>query len=225
MGKYFVVAIDGPAGSGKSTTARGLAKALNILHLDTGAMYRAVTLAALEKGIGAGEAEKLGALSKSLSIRFERNEDGSQRIFLDGKDVSEAIRTPEVTSHVSDYCKPAQVREVMVKKQREIAKESSVVVEGRDIGTVVFPEAKHKFFLTATLEERALRRMKDFAKIGEKPPLREVMADIERRDRADSTRELSPLKKAGDARLVETTGLSMQEQIDLIVRLVGQEKQ
>lgn len=222
MQKHFVVAIDGPAGSGKSTSAKGVARALKVVHLDTGAMYRAVTLAALEKGIKADEAEKLGALSKDLSIRFERDPDGTQRIFLGHRDVSREIRSAEVSRSVSAYCALPAVREVMVEKQREIAARGSLVAEGRDIGTVVFPEAKFKFFFTASIEERARRRMKDFEKMGEKPLLEEVMRDIAERDRADSTREASPLKKAADAEEIDTTGMSLEDQISLIVRKVSQ---
>jgi cytidylate kinase len=220
MRKPYIIAIDGPAGSGKSTTAAGVAKSLSLLHLDTGAMYRAVTLLALEKGIKLHETEKLKALSQVMQVSFRRDADGRQRVFLGARDVSEAIRSEQVTLAVPEYCKVAGVREAMVRKQREAAAGNSIVVEGRDIGTVVFPDADFKFFLTASVEERAKRRLKDFERLGEKPGLSRIIAEIQERDRIDGSRELSPLKKAGDAEVVDTTGMTIQEQVDFIVNAI-----
>jgi len=220
MRKPYIIAIDGPAGSGKSTTAAGVAKKLNIVHLDTGAMYRAVTLIALEKGIGVGETEKLKALSQIMQVAFRRDADGRQRVFLGARDVSAAIRSEQVTRAVPEYCKVPDVRATMVEKQREAASGTSIVVEGRDIGTVVFPGAEFKFFLTASIEERAKRRLKDFERLGEKPGLERIMEEIRERDRIDGTREISPLRQAVDAEAVDTTGMTIQEQVDFIVNAV-----
>jgi len=221
MTEKYVIAIDGPAGSGKSTTASGVAKRLGIVHLDTGAMYRALTLAALDRNIRVDEPEKLGVLSQQVQITFQRNPDGSQLVFLDNKDVTADIRSGHVSSLVSLYCRVPAVREAMVQKQREAAKNASIVMEGRDIGTVVFPDARFKFFLSASLEERAKRRLRDLVKLGEKADLAGVMRDIAQRDRQDSTRETSPLKRANDAVLLDTTGLTIEQQIDRIVSLVN----
>ncbi|OGS34529.1 MAG: cytidylate kinase [Elusimicrobia bacterium RIFOXYB2_FULL_49_7] len=220
MKNHYIVTIDGPAGSGKSTTARGVAKALNVLHLDTGAMYRAVTLAAMEKGLPPTDAEKLDALSKTLEIAFLRETDVSQRILMNGRDISEAIRTPEVSRAVAAYCTVPQVRARMVQQQQALALQHSVVAEGRDVGTVVFPEARFKFFLTASIEARAERRLAEFKSMGQTPTLQEVMHDISERDRQDSTRSISPLMQAPGAAVVDTTGLSIEEQISRIVQQV-----
>ncbi len=220
MQKPYVIAIDGPAGSGKSTTAAGVAKKLEIVHLDTGAMYRSLTLLALEKGIRLDEIEKLAALSQTMRISFSRNTDGTQRVFIDDKDVSHAIRSEQVTHAVPEYCKVPPVRVAMVTKQREAAQHTSIVIEGRDIGTVVFPGAEFKFFLTASIEERAKRRLKDFQKLGEKVSIESIASEIMERDRIDESREQSPLKQAKDAILVDTSGMSIDEQIDLIVNTV-----
>ncbi|MFH0920866.1 MAG: (d)CMP kinase [Fibrobacterota bacterium] len=215
-----VIAIDGPAGSGKSTTAAGVARRLGIVHLDTGAMYRALTLAALDRHIRVDEPEKLDALSKQVRITFERNNDGTQRVFLDGRDVSDEIRGGHVSSLVSLYCMVPQVRAAMVIKQREAAQDASVVMEGRDIGTIVFPDARFKFFLTASLEERAKRRLRDLARLGEKADLARVMQGIEQRDRQDRTRAQSPLRQADDAVALDTTGMTVDQQIEWIVDFI-----
>lgn len=211
-----VVAIDGPGGAGKSTIAKLLAKKLNYLHLDTGAMYRAVTLAALKKELDFNDQEKLIKLAKSIEIRF--NEAGE--IFLDDQNVTQEIRSAEVNNYVSKTAAVKGVREVLVKKQQELAAQNSVVMDGRDITTVVLPDAEHKFFLTASLEERARRRFEELKSKGEKVSLAKIKKSIARRDKLDSEREHSPLKKAEDAVLLDTTDLSIDQVIEKMLLII-----
>ncbi|MBD3317077.1 MAG: (d)CMP kinase [Chitinivibrionales bacterium] len=212
----MVIAIDGPAGSGKSSTARLVASRLGIVHLDTGAMYRAVTLKCLREGIAHTDDGALGVLMSRTSIVFEGS--GSvMRTIMNGEDVTDAIRSDEVTRHVSEYCVPAVVRNALVEQQRLLGSRNSVVCEGRDIGTVVFPNAELKIYMIASVEERARRRQKDFAAMGIHKSLIELRAEIELRDRKDSTRSNSPLRKAEDALELDTTGLSLEEQAGIIV--------
>ncbi|MBL8026328.1 MAG: (d)CMP kinase [Fibrobacteres bacterium] len=217
----FVIAIDGPAGSGKSTTASAVARKLDIVHLDTGAMYRALTLLAIEKGIATDNNSALGKIAQNMVFAFKRD-GSSQQISVDSRNVTSDIRSEKVTSLVAKYCQSPSVREAMVAKQRDVAKDASVVLEGRDIGTVVFPDAKFKFFITASIEERAKRRMADFKKMGRDVTLDELMKEIADRDREDSTRAVSPLRKASDAVEIDTTGLTPEQQADKIVKIVKQ---
>jgi cytidylate kinase len=212
----MIIAIDGPAGSGKSSTAKAVAARLGIVYLDTGAMYRAITLRCLREGIAADDLPALGKTVASATIRFESS-GGAVRIFLDGEDVTSAIRSDEVTRNVSDYCAPAVVREKLVEEQRAIAKGVSIVCEGRDIGTVVFPEAELKFFMVASPQERARRRQLDFQELGVRKSTAELVAEIEERDRKDSTREVSPLRRAPDAEEIDTTIMTFGRQVDYIV--------
>ncbi len=213
----MVIAIDGPAGSGKSSTARLVAQQLGIQHLDTGAMYRAITLKCLQEHIDVTDTEALAGCVRGTTIDFIGAPPDMQ-VWMDGEDVTEAIRTDEVTRHVSDYCKPTVVREELVKQQRRLAESATVVCEGRDIGTVVFPDAAVKIFMTASVEERARRRQKDFEKIGEHKSIEELVAEIKARDTKDSTRENSPLRKADDAEELDTTGMTLEEQVEYIVK-------
>jgi cytidylate kinase len=212
----MIIAIDGPAGSGKSSTARLVARELNILHLDTGAMYRAITLKCLRNHIALTDEKAIAGVMETTSISF-RGSPPNMRIWMDGEDVSNAIRGEDVTNNVSDYCTVPVVREKLVKMQRDIARGQSVVCEGRDIGTVVFPDAQLKFFITASIEERARRRMKDFKRMGIGKDMGELMAEIAERDRKDSTRKQSPLQKAADALEVDTTSMTLDEQVRYIV--------
>ncbi|MFQ6673203.1 MAG: (d)CMP kinase [Fidelibacterota bacterium] len=212
----MIIAIDGPAASGKSTTARGVAKALRCVYLDTGAMYRAVTLAVLRAGIDPKERDAIKDLLPNISLSF-RTLDSETRIFLGDEDVSESIRGVEVTRHVSAVSALPEVREKMVALQREIAGEHDSVVEGRDVGTVVFPHANFKFFLVADYETRAGRRQKDLEALGIRQTIDEIVSDLKRRDQKDSGRIYSPLVKAEDAQEVDTTGLTIEQQIDFIV--------
>jgi cytidylate kinase len=211
----MIIAIDGPAGSGKSSTAKAVAARLGITYLDTGAMYRAITLKCLRQGIRYDDDEALKNLVSSTSIAFT-GVPPDLKVWLDGENVTDAIRSDEVTKNVSDYCAPAVVREALVEQQRHIGRENSVVCEGRDIGTVVFPEADLKFYMVASVEERAKRRQKDFEKLGVQKSINELIKDITVRDHKDSTRENSPLRKASDAEEIDTTGMTLEQQVELI---------
>jgi len=212
----MVIAIDGPAGSGKSSTAKAVAAALGIVHLDTGAMYRAVTLKALREGLAPTDEKGLAALMKRTRISFTGSPPDT-RVWLDKEDVTGAVRSDEVTRHVSDYCQPMVVRRALVEMQRKIGRAQSCVCEGRDIGTVVFPDAELKFFMTASVSERARRRQKDFRLQGVEKTLAELEAEIAARDEKDSTRANSPLKRAADAEDVDTTAMTLEGQIEYIV--------
>ena len=216
-----VVAIDGPGGAGKSTIARLLAQKLNYLHLDTGAMYRAVTLAALREDIDFNQQDKLIELARKIDISFDQKGE----IFLDGENVSEEIRKAEVNKHVSQTAAVKGVRDVLVKKQQQLARNNKVVMDGRDITTVVLPEADHKFFLTASLEERARRRYQEVRSKNKDADFEKIKESIARRDKMDSEREHSPLKKAEDAVLVDTTNLSIDEVLAKMIEIIEGEVQ
>lgn len=213
----MIIAIDGPAGSGKSSTAKAVASRLKITFLDTGAMYRAITLKCLREGVAASDESALAGIISNTRIDFD-GVPPDTRVLLDGEDVTEAIRGEEVTANVSDYCVPVIVREELVRQQREIGHRGSVVCEGRDIGTVVFPDADLKFFMVASVQERARRRQKDFELLGIRKTLEELEKEISLRDHKDSSRKISPLKKADDAVELDTTGMTLEQQIDLIVK-------
>jgi len=212
----MIIAIDGPSASGKSTTAKGVAEELDILHLNTGAMYRAVTWACINSNIELVKSLQLSAFIDTLSISF----DTQNNIRLNGRDISKEIRKTEITSKVSIISAISYVREKMVNKQRLIAKNLDCVMEGRDIGTVVFPNADYKFFLDAKPEIRAKRRMLDLMLIGENKSFEDLVEEIKMRDYLDSNREISPLIKAKDAIIIDTTNLTMDEQIKKITSLM-----
>ena len=214
----MIIAIDGPSASGKSTTAKGVAEKLGITHLDTGAMYRTVTWGLKKAAIHPSDDEKVRDFLKNLEIYF----DASNHIWLNGEDVSVEIRTGDISSRVSAVSAIPEVREKMVKIQRQIAGKKDCVLEGRDIGTVVFPDAEYKFFLVADTEIRAKRRLLDLERIGETSTLAELMDDIERRDAVDSSRDHSPLLQAEDAISIDTSHLTINEQINKIVNLINQ---
>jgi CMP/dCMP kinase len=215
----LVMTIDGPAGSGKSTTAKHVAQSLDYLYLDTGAMYRAVTLKVLRNGIK--EKDKLQVddliLQTDVSLKVV---DGSMSILLDGVDVSELIRTPDVDFEISWVCQVPSVRDQMVELQRKLGKDGSVVAEGRDMGTVVFPDADLKFYMVAGLEERSQRRWLQMQKSGIKISVDEIKAEIIRRDKIDSQRELSPLHKASDSIEIDTGRLTILQQSKIILDFV-----
>ena len=212
---YLQIAVDGPAGSGKSTVAKQIAERLNITYLDTGAMYRAVTYKALESKIDLQDASALKEVVDHMTIQVNHN-----RIAVDGIDVSEAIRTQNVTLNVSLVSADAYVRAEMVKRQQAIAKGQSVIMDGRDIGTTVLPNAQYKFFLIADPRERARRRLAELTAKGFTGDLDEIVADIIRRDTFDSSREVSPLKKADDAIEIDTTHMTIEEVIEEILKAV-----
>ena len=212
-----VIAIDGPAGSGKSTTAKLVAKKLNFLYLDTGAMYRAITLKALENGLDVNDEEKLEKLAKNSVISF-RNEADIRKIFLDGKDVTEKIREPLVDRNVSFVSVHKRVRKILVEKQKEIGRKNDLVAEGRDTTTVVFPHA-FKIYLDAALKERAKRRLLELKDKGVQTSLEEQIEEITKRDKLDSEREASPLCRDKDAVVVDTTHLTIEEQVNKVIEL------
>lgn len=216
MSKLPVIALDGPSGVGKSTTAKAVAQALGWQYLDTGAMYRATALALRRAGVGLEDRGGLEGALGGLRIRQVGN-----REFLGDEDVSEAIRTPEVSRMVTPVSADPRVREVLVDQQRAIAGSGGWVVDGRDIGTVVFPDACCKVFLTASVDVRARRRALELETKGVPQPLAEVAADIQRRDQADSTRAVAPLRKAADAVELDSSGMALEEVVAWIVALHG----
>ena len=212
----MIIAIDGPSASGKSTTAKYIGEKLRILHLDTGAMYRAITLACIQKGIDHTNKKSLSSLVKDIGISF----DSKNQICINNKNVENLVRSHAVTSQVSNFSAVKIVRERMVKRQREISKNNDCVIEGRDIGTVVFPNADFKFYLDASAEVRAFRRMKEFEKRGEKIEFEDLVKRIKERDFFDMNRKNSPLLKALDAIVIDTSDLSIDEQIRKIINIV-----
>jgi cytidylate kinase len=215
--KKIAIAIDGPAASGKSTTAKMVAQKLGYLHIDTGAMYRAITLKVLDERLDLSEKEKIVRVAQATRIRLY-TENGTTKIFVDEQDVTRRLRTPLVTGAVSTVSCYPEVREVMVREQRKMAARGGAVLEGRDIGTVVLPHAELKIFMTANIRERARRRKKDLAATGIDTPLDNLEKEIEQRDRKDTLRESSPLKKAADAIELDTSDLTIQQQVDFIVK-------
>lgn len=219
MFRRFIVAIDGPAGSGKSTSAKIVAQKLSFLYIDTGAMYRAITYLAMKQSI-IGDHEKVSELAQKCFMKLEFI-NGETMVFVDGENLTNEIRSPEVNSLVSDISKIAGVREAMVKKQREMSLvNEGVVMEGRDIGTVVFPDADVKIFLTATIDERSIRRAKEFTEQGKSVTVETVKENLAQRDKIDSTRKISPLSKAADAVEVDTSNITIDEQVEIILEHV-----
>lgn len=212
------VAIDGPAGAGKSTVARGAAKLLGFIYVDTGALYRTVALAAERKG-ALGNDDAVAAVLDSLDVRL-KFEDGEQRVYLNGEDVSALIRTPQISMAASAVSKIPRVREFLLDLQRSIAASNNVIMDGRDIATVVLPDADVKIFLFASPECRAERRYKELLEKGEKVSFEEVLKDVNERDYQDSHREIAPLKPAADSVMADTTGNTLQESIDMIVSVI-----
>ena len=216
----MIIAIDGPAGSGKSTIAKLVAKDMGLVYLDTGAMYRLVTLKALNEGIlgndGLNELDKIKKLLDDLNIDIRGN-----GFYLDDADVSEEIRKPVVSENVSDVAAIREVREKMVDLQRKFSESKNVILDGRDIGTVVFPNADLKIFLVADARERAKRRYRELIEKGENVEIEEIYENILKRDKIDSTRKESPLKKAKDAVEVDTTSKSIEEVKNEILRMVN----
>ena len=206
----MVIAIDGPAGAGKSTVAKFLAKKLNIVYLDTGAMYRAIGLKVYDDGCEMSDHDRIKELLDAADIEI-KYEDGTQTVWLDGKDVSKEIRLNHISKMASDVSAIPFVRVKLVEMQRKIASKQSTVLDGRDIGTVVFPNAEYKFFLTATVDERANRRYKELLEKGQNADLEIIKKEIEQRDYNDSHRVTSPLKKADDAIEIDTTGLDIEQ--------------
>ena len=217
----ITIAIDGPVGAGKSCIAALVAKRLGILYLDTGAMYRAVGLYMLRNGVDPHDAINVAKRAPLVHVDV-RYEEGEQRVLLGGEDVSEAIRNNEVSMAASAVSAVAVVRHLMVSRQQEIARARSLVMDGRDIGTCVLPEATLKVYLTAAPEERARRRCQQLAQKGVDVPLEQVLSELKARDHADMTRAVSPLRQADDAVLIDSTSLTIEQVVDRILALVDE---
>jgi cytidylate kinase len=211
--KRLTIAIDGPSGAGKSTVGRALAKRLGYLYIDTGAMYRAVALKVKEKALVLGDESKLYALVSSLHITFV-GKGKETAVLCNGEDVTKAIRSPEMSRLASDVSKKKVVREALVRKQREMATGGGVVLEGRDIGTVVFPDAEIKFYLDANTEERGRRRFKELVEKGMRVDFNDTLEAVRKRDDNDMNRAISPLRKAGDAFFIDSTGRTVEEIVE-----------
>lgn len=215
MPNKLIIAIDGPAGSGKSTTAKILADRIGYLYIDTGAMYRAITFLAIRDNFVNNSVE---IINKTKNCKIELSyENGLTRVFVDGEEVTDFIREKDVNDCVSEISKIEEVRSELVRKQKELGKNGGVVMEGRDIGTVVFPHADVKVFLTASIDERAVRRTKEYVQKGKNIPMEDVKHNLETRDKIDSSRIVSPLKIAEDAFIVDTTALTVDEQVNEIL--------
>ncbi len=222
MNGHFAIAIDGPSGAGKSSLARRCASALGFLYVDTGAIYRTVGLAAWRRGIDRKDEAAVSAMLPELDIRMAYNESGEQRMYLNGEDVSSNIRLPEISICASDVSALPKVRAFLLEMQRKMARENSVIMDGRDIGTVVLPDAELKIFLTASARARAERRMKELVAKGVEANFEDVLRDIEYRDRQDSSRAAAPLKAAEDAVTVDTTEIDFDESFALLMQIIRQ---
>ena len=216
----MIIAIDGPAGAGKSTIAKHVAKALGFLYIDTGAMYRALTFKSLETGAPPFDPEMVIQLARKTTIDLRSQSDGSIQVLLDGKDVSGDIRLPRVSAHVSDVAKIKEVREIMIAKQQYLGRQANSVMDGRDIGTVVFPDAQYKFYLDASLAERARRRHAELTGMGQVVSREAVESDLSNRDHIDSTRSFAPLKRADDATYIDTTAMAIEEVAQALLKVI-----
>lgn len=217
----MIIAIDGPAGAGKSTVARIVARRLAFLYVDTGAMYRALTLKALDTNIDLSNLTSLVDMAKNTQLHLDNDDNRNLRVVMDNKEVTKEIRKPIITRFVSDVAKVKGVREVMVDLQRRIAREKKdVVLDGRDIGTVVFPDADKKFYIDARFDERVRRRYKELKDLGQNITLKDIENDLHNRDTIDSTREFAPLKKADDAIYIDTTNMTIEEVVETILKYI-----
>lgn len=219
MKQYRSVAIDGPSGAGKSTIAKATAKALGFVYLDTGAIYRTVAWHITMLGIGPKDTDHVPMLLDDANIVIEF-QDGQQHMILNGKDITGEIRTPEISACASQLAQQPAVRDFLLDLQRNLAKEHDIIMDGRDIGTVVLPNASLKIFLTATPEKRAQRRYEEYLEKGQPAEYAQVLEDQKKRDYEDSHRKIAPLKQAKDAVVVDTTELSLQESVDTVLGLI-----
>lgn len=213
------IAIDGPAGAGKSTIAREVAERLGYIYVDTGALYRTVGLAAKNNSIDTGDRKKLIKLLNDIDVQLKFIQ-GEQRVLLNGEDVSEGIREPQISMAASEVSAVPEVRDYLFGLQKKLASENNVIMDGRDIGTVVLPNADVKIFLTASPEERADRRVKQLAEKGEHFSYDKILSEIIERDYNDTNRKAAPLKKADDAFLIDTTGLTKQESVEMVIKII-----
>lgn len=219
--KKIIIAIDGPSGSGKSTVAKLLASRLGYMYIDTGAMYRAVALQAKRDSVDINDSSALSRLCNSVKLEFVPD-NGGLRTILNGEDVSEAIRTPEMSMAASAISARKEVREALLVLQRRMGETGGVVLEGRDVGTVIFPNAEAKFFLDASLDERGKRRYRELAAKGMDVTLEQTIEDVRKRDDNDSSRDIAPLKKADDAVVVDSTGLAIEEVVEKMTVVVNE---
>lgn len=213
------VAIDGPAGAGKSTIAKAAAKELGFIYVDTGALYRTVALNAVRQGT-AGDSDKIIQMLDNTDVKLGFADDGTQRVYLNGEDVSDLIRTPEISMAASSVSAIPQVRAFLLDLQRDIAKNNNVIMDGRDIATVVLPNAKPKIFLFASPECRAERRYKELAEKGENVTYEAVLEDVNQRDYQDSHREIAPLKPSSESVMADTSKLTLEQSIELIISII-----
>jgi CMP/dCMP kinase len=217
-----IITIDGPAGAGKSTVSKLLARRLNYLYLDTGAMYRAVALRAQKEGVDPNDEGALEELCQRLEISFQEDREG-QRVICQGEDVTERIRDPEIGWLASTVSMKRPIREALVRMQRKIGSWGKIIAEGRDTGTVVFPRAKYKFFLSADPQERARRRCRELAARGLAANLKEIEREMKERDEQDSSRQLAPLRPAADARAIDSTGLTPEEVVERMLEIIRED--
>ena len=221
MPELYSVAIDGPSGAGKSTLAKAAAAALGICYVDTGAIYRTIGYAAFSKGVDPKDGEAAAALLPELEIGLHYGEDGLQHMTLNGADVTDQIRLPEISLYASAVSAHPAVRAHLLEMQRKLARENNVVMDGRDIGTVVLPDATVKIFLTASPEARATRRWKEYQAKGIDTPYEEVLADVKQRDYQDTHRAAAPLKQAEDAVLLDTSELDFEQSLDAMKQIIA----
>ena len=216
---YISVAIDGPSGAGKSTVARAAAARLGYVYVDTGAMYRAIGLAVFRRGISGEDADGIAAVLPEIDIRLAY-QDGVQHVLLNGEDVSDAIRTPEIAYYASKVSAVPAVRQFLLEAQRDMAKKGNILMDGRDIGTVILPDAPVKIFLTASAETRAERRYLELIGKGQQVTRESVLHDVVERDRQDMSRAVAPLKQAEDAVLLDTSKMTLDESIEAVLQII-----
>ena len=218
--KHYAVAVDGPSGAGKSTLAKAVARELRIMYVDTGAIYRVIGLAAFRKGVEPKDVAAVTAMLPELEIGMKHGDDGLQRMYLNGEDVTGDIRLPEISMYASAVSALPPVRAFLLEMQRKLAREQSVIMDGRDIGTVVLPDAEVKIFLTASPEIRARRRFLELEQRGTPKPYDEVLAELRERDYNDSHRDIAPLAQAEDAALVDTSDLDFEQSKQLLLKTI-----
>ncbi len=225
MKEHFSIAIDGPGGAGKSSLAKAVAKKLSILHVDTGAIYRTIGYAAFARGLNAKDESQIAPLLKTIRIDMAFDEAGRQKMLLDGKDVSREIRLPEISMYASNVSALPCVRAYLLEMQRDIARKRSVIMDGRDIGTVVLPDADLKIYLTASAEERARRRCLELSERGTPEPYEAVLREINERDEQDMHRAIAPLREAEDAVRLDTSKLNFDESEQALLKLIQEKLQ
>ena len=219
----FIVAVDGTAGSGKGTITKIIAEKLNLVSIDTGAMYRCVALECINQNIEYTEIEKIKRVLEDIDIELKK-ENGNQLVFLNRKDVTRDIRTPEVDNQVAKFAAVKEVREKITPMQRKMGDSNDIIMEGRDIGTVVFPNADVKVFLDCSVEERAMRRYKQNLEKGIKSTYEEVLESIKERNKLETERKIAPLVKAPDAVYIDSTGMTIEEEVDAVIKIINEKR-